>query len=172
MGYWSTHPMGGDAPYSAFSDLIETCAKKEGMDYYDIDDYEFKVLLEKYKMDIIENPDNYVEERFRFVIPFAFIQYTVRFDDETLEKVISFLGDGGSKSRGYTKDEYGPMNHIEKVLEYKRELLSEDVDEEDSIEIIGDDIDIIIDGGLVYNICKAVENNSDDEIDIILVNKK
>lgn len=188
MGYWSTHPMGGDAPCDAEIILERNLYKRagikpdldeDGYEEYNVTEEEKLELIEKYKLDIIYDPDYYLVEihecfkdsytDYMFAIPYLFIENGIKFDDDKhIERLMYLLGDGGASNRGYTKDEEdSPLKYVKIIKKYKKEIFSKNMTEEEIVKNIADeDKEHILDYGLLTAISKHISNKENGLINV------
>lgn len=175
MGYWSTHPMGGDSPCDAQSFILDYIFEKEGMTFED-DGYfcdlcaeKGKKLIDKYKYEMMDNIKDILTIKYEnytadytdcsFALPFLFLDYDIRVKKDYIDKIIELLSDGGASERGYYEEdeEDSPIKVINLIKKYKDELFSEDYTTEKAIEIIPrEEISQLFDMGLLATIDKAV----------------
>lgn len=169
MGYWSEHPMGGDYPQDLALDVYYYIIKKENMTYLDdffegIDEQKRREILNKYKHELLYNMNDY-----GFVIPYIFIDYSIRFDDQKdLDKIKDLMNDGGAVDRGYDEDEFGPHIYAEALKRNVEYIFSSKYTTKEAIKLIPkEDLELLYDKGLIETIIEDSENNTKG-----LINKK
>lgn len=150
MGYWSTHPMGGDSPLDVLSYLEDYLLKLEGKELDE--EYEFfgdlpyeerKSMYEKHKYELLNGFTDYMNknhkyyEGYEFVLIYRLIYHDIRFPNKYIDKLVEMLGDGGATERGYELNEKdSPYMYIKKIVDNKELIFSE----EKSIKDVPQDI--------------------------------
>lgn len=147
MGYWSTHPMGGDSPLDKKLIILD----KVGELYFKLDNEvlantflqelytheEIMTAINSIKYDLISL---FKDSEYSFALVYVFLSYSVKFDNvEDLETLKVLLKDGGHSERGYTEcDKDSPLfhinilkNNIERVfyINCKNPLSEDEIDE-------------------------------------------
>lgn len=180
MGYWSTHPLGGDAPMDMTSYINEFIYKQEGGKLENDSDWrtyldnvftnEFNVTVTNFLKDtqklslLTESVENGTldDGDSKFVLPFMICEKMIVIEDKNLSnKIKNLIGDGGSSSRGYTKDDEDSPLKFARLLHDNWEKLQE-VNYKDPI------MDIILDNPGLFDV--IAENISSNDRNI--VNKK
>jgi len=102
MGYWSTHPMGGDTPWDLKADLLN-----DREDYFE-EEYGIEWASEEMDKKMLEwITDNFLslleqaERTNNFTLPWICMEYEVKVPKIYIERVKALIGDGGSSDRGY-----------------------------------------------------------------------
>jgi len=114
MGYWTDHPMGGDAPMDLEGDLLSRYDSEYDEDhcYFEQPKEEIREKIEKDFLVLLKE----AEEADNFTFPWILMNYGVQFPEEYLERVIELIGDGDGAERGYSPDE-GPAIYCERLRE-------------------------------------------------------
>ena len=113
MGYWSTHPLGGDQPLDAQLYFYEELGIEALFRKYD-DKECSKKEKEKRKEDFLKTlskaletkldkalEDEYVKD-YAFIIPYTVAQHGLLIKNRNLaERLKNLIGDGGAYNRGY-----------------------------------------------------------------------
>ena len=113
MGYWSTHPMGGDSPADDRGSLLDYICGDRGeiLDCYE--NWEGPEKQQQAKKDIIhflmEKLDSVIEYADSldcpWVLPYLLIELEHRIENENFsQQICSLIGDGGSTERGYNTE--------------------------------------------------------------------
>jgi hypothetical protein len=162
MGYWSTHPMGGDGPLDDQDKLIDyitiKCFKPNIKRKFDTMHYQHKdyeKLNKKYITYITENlPEliTYCEElENSFVLPYLIAEYKIQIKDKELSNAVkSLIYDGGGAERGYDEDDTdSPQAHAQHLRNCWDGLMA-------GTKAFTEDL---FDGGLFAAIFRNIEDN-------------
>jgi hypothetical protein len=102
MGYWSAHPMSGDTPMDYQDDLLRRFNNVDGNTYYfELEEDVLRKLIED-NFEVLLNESLETEN---FTFPWILYNYRVNIPLESIEKVKSLIGDGGSSERDYDDDD-------------------------------------------------------------------
>lgn len=179
MGYWSTHPMGGDSPLDVrcyIGDYIQNLMKQDGIipeeeNYFNNKDNGYITkYLNLYKTNLVNNFMDYIKEEepyyknYGFVVPFVLLEFEIRFDNEDeIKKLKELVADGGGYERGYCDEEKdSPIrianivkNHIQVLFNSKYNI--EDVKK----QLSGNELENLFDMGVLFALEKAISENSE-----------
>jgi hypothetical protein len=154
MGYWSTHPMGGDSPLdkqAEFWNIIDFDVydvEDEGMSNEDIQK-EIQKRVDKKLPELIEH---FEECELGFVLPFTLVEWGVKIADKELsDQVKGLICDGGGGERGYDEDEEDSPQAYAKQLEQNWDkIMQGEIDVQD-----------FLDKGLMYQLISKIFDTND-----------
>lgn len=140
MGYWSSHPMSGDAPLDFKDNLDYLLFSEEEIEqkvYFNLDVYKERLenrLKEAMKLDYTrkvtqytfpqseENgPGNRYLEDASFVLPFTVVECQLRILDPVISQTLKeMIKDGGARTRTYSIPEVGSPEYPTRENEYNQ----------------------------------------------------
>lgn len=101
MGYWSTHPLAGDAPSDVRDRLLGPLDSEEGF-HFQLPKEQVGAWISEHLPGLLAQIESEEAPEDFFVLPFIVAEHRVRIADAALsEKIREMIGDGGAKARGY-----------------------------------------------------------------------